>query len=423
MRVMISTFGTHGDVQPFLALGHGLRTAGYEVALCTSASYQTAVEAWGLQYAFMSDTMLTLTRALLAGSTSPLTVMPQLQAAMGAMLHEEWAAARSWEPDLIVYHPKMLGSYHLAEKLGIPAVMAIPLPFYTPTRAFPNPFFAGLKLGGWANQASFRLMGLSSGMYSGLTNRFRAATLGLPPLRRFADLLVAQDGAPIPVLYPYSPHLLPVPADFPAHVHVTGSWFLPHSRTYTPPPELADFLASGAAPVYVGFGSMSGRRAARRAQVVLEALAQTGQRGVLARGWGGLAAADLPGWVTMVDEVPHDWLFPKMTAVVHHGGAGTTAAGLRAGKPTVICPFLGDQPFWGRVIYERGLGPRPIPQWRVTSARLASALDTVVSDPAMQRRAAAVGAAIAAEDGVGQAVTILSRLLGAAPVAPTYEVA
>lgn len=147
MKVLISTFGTHGDVQPFLALGHGLRSAGYAVALCTSASYQSAVEAYGLTYAPMSDAMLQLTRALLAGTRSPITVMPEMQAAMRSMVQEEWDAARAWEPDVLVYHPKMLASYHIAEKLGIPAVLAIPLPFYTPTRAFPNPFFAGLRLG------------------------------------------------------------------------------------------------------------------------------------------------------------------------------------------------------------------------------------------------------------------------------------
>ena len=412
MKILISTFGTHGDVQPFIALGQGLRAAGHDVALCTSVSYKPAIEGYGLDYAFMSDTMLTLTRAILTGSMSPLAIMRQMKAAIRGTITDEWNAAQAFQPDLIVNHPKMLASYHIAEKLGIPPVLAIPLPFYTPTDAFPNPFFAGLRLGAWANQASYRLMTLSTAMFSGMTNRFRADQLGLPPLRRLADLLVAQDGTPIPLLYPYSPHLLPVPIDFPPHVHVTGDWFLKPTADWEPPQALEQFLASGSPPVYVGFGSMSGKRAQSRARLVIDALEQAGQRGMLARGWGGLAASELPETVFMIDEAPHDWLFPRMAAVVHHGGAGTTAAGLRAGKPTVICPFLGDQPFWGRVVSERGLGPRPIPQRRLTAPRLADAIRTAVSDGGMRERAAALGAQIRAEDGVGQAVEIINKLIG-----------
>lgn len=411
MKTLISTFGTHGDVQPFLALGQGLRAHGHTVAVCTSASYRPTIEALGLQYAAMSDTMLNLTKALLDGSEKALAVMRRMGPAMRAMVEEEWQAARAFAPDLLVYHPKMLGSYHIAEKLGIPLVMAIPLPFYTPTRAFPNPFFAGLRLGGWANQASFRLMSVTGGMYSGMTNRFRKETLGLAPLRRFADQLVTRAGAPIPILYPYSPHLLPVPADFPPHVHVTGSWFLEAATPWEPPAALTAFLQAGPPPVYVGFGSTGGRGAEQRARIVLDALAQAGQRGVLARGWGGLATGALPNTAYALDEAPHDWLFPRMAAVVHHGGSGTTAAGLRAGKPTVICPSFGDQPFWGRLVAERGLGPEPIPQLKLSASRLAEAIRTAATDPAMGQRAAALGEQIRAEDGVGNAVAILEGSL------------
>ncbi|NJK32902.1 MAG: glycosyltransferase family 1 protein, partial [Deltaproteobacteria bacterium] len=261
MHVLISTFGTHGDVQPFLALGQGLRAAGHTIAVCTSASYRPHIEALGLQYAPMSNTMLDLTRALLDGSEPMFAVTRRMGPAMRTMLEEEWLAAQAFTPNLLVYHPKMLGSYHIAEKLGIPLVMAIPLPFYTPTRAFPNPFFAGLRLGGWANLASFRLMSLTGGMYRGMTNRFRTGTLGLSPLPRFADELVTQAGAPIPVLYPYSPHLLPRPADFPPSVHVTGSWFLEPATPWEPPPTLAAFLAAGHPRSTVGFGSTGGRGA------------------------------------------------------------------------------------------------------------------------------------------------------------------
>lgn len=168
------------------------------------------------------------------------------------------------------------------------------------------------------------------------------------------------------------------------------------------------FLEAGPAPVYVGFGS-GGGRGDERAQIVLEALARTGQRGLLARGWGGLQATKLPDNVCMIDAAPHDWLFPRMAAVVHHGGAGTTGEGLRAGKPTVICPFMADQPFWGRLVYEQGVGPLPIPQRAFTAERLAAAISSAVHDTAMQQCAAALGARIRGEDGVGTATAIIER--------------
>jgi UDP:flavonoid glycosyltransferase YjiC (YdhE family) len=167
-----------------------------------------------------------------------------------------------------------------------------------------------------------------------------------------------------------------------------------------------DFLQSGPPPVYIGFGSMAGRDPERRAEIALEALKRSGQRGVLLTGWGGLQPRDLPDDVYAVDSVPHDWLFPQMAAVVHHGGAGTTAAGLRAGTPTVIVPFFGDQPFWGRRVAELGVGPAPIPQKQLSVERLAAAIRTAAGDPAMRARAQELGRRIRQEDGVARAVEV-----------------
>jgi sterol 3beta-glucosyltransferase len=133
---------------------------------------------------------------------------------------------------------------------------------------------------------------------------------------------------------------------------------------------------------------------------------------VLASGWGGLTRSELPENVFMVDSVPHDWLFPQVAAVVHHGGAGTTGAGLRAGKPTLICPFMADQPFWGRLVQQLGVGPKPIPQWQLTAEGLADALKTAVQDETMQQRAAELGEKIRAEDGVARAVEIVAAAIG-----------
>jgi len=152
---------------------------------------------------------------------------------------------------------------------------------------------------------------------------------------------------------------------------------------------------------------------ARKTEIVLKALRLAGQRGVLATGWGGLTADNAPESIYVLEAVPHDWLFPKTAAVVHHGGAGTTGAALRAGKPTVTCPFVGDQPFWRRRVAALGVGPSPIPQRKLTAERLADAIGSAVAEHGMRQRAASLGEAIRAEDGVGRAIAVInSRLSG-----------
>jgi sterol 3beta-glucosyltransferase len=215
------------------------------------------------------------------------------------------------------------------------------------------------------------------------------------------------------MLSAYSPTVIPHPSDWPAHVHVTGYLFLDGQPDWQPSPELQAFLDAGDPPVSVGFGSMAGRNPEQLAGLVVDALARSGRRGILLTGWGGLRAARVPENVFVVDAAPHSWLFPRMAAVVHHGGAGTTAEGLRAGVPNVIVPFVFDQPFWGARVQTLGLGPQPIPQKKLTADRLAQAIDSVVTDPGMRRRASSCGKAIRAEDGVGNAVAVIRRYFGA----------
>ena len=174
-----------------------------------------------------------------------------------------------------------------------------------------------------------------------------------------------------------------------------------------------NFLEAREPPVYIGFGSMAGRHPERLATLVLEALAKSGQRGVLLTGWGGMRALSVPDSVFVVDSVPHSWLFPRMAAVVHHGGAGTTAEGLRAGVPSIILPFAVDQAFWGKRVQALGVGPESIPQKNLTADRLAHAIDAAVTRPAIKQRAADLGEAIRAEDGVGNAVSVVKQYLGA----------
>jgi sterol 3beta-glucosyltransferase len=211
----------------------------------------------------------------------------------------------------------------------------------------------------------------------------------------------------------YSSNVIHQPPDWPESVHITGYWFPDIHTEWCPPSQLEAFLDAGDPPVYVGFGSMAGSHPEQLATVVLEALAKSGQRGLLLTGWGGMHAMSVPDSVFVIDSAPHDWVFPRMAAVVHHGGAGTTAEGLRAGIPSVILPFMMDQPFWGRRVKALGVGPEPIPHKKLTADRLAQAIHAAVTQPAIKRRADWLGEAIRAEDGVGNAVRIVKECLGA----------
>jgi sterol 3beta-glucosyltransferase len=214
----------------------------------------------------------------------------------------------------------------------------------------------------------------------------------------------------MPVLYGYSPSVIPRPSDWDDDTHVTGYWFLDSEDKWNPPTALLDFLESGPAPVYIGFGSMSNRNPEETAGLVVNALKQIDQRAILLSGWSGLHKNDLPESIFMIDSIPHSWLFPRVAAVVHHGGAGTTAAGLRAGVPSVVVPFFGDQPFWGARVAELGVGPKPAPRKSLTAERLAQAIQTAVTDVAIRENAANLGSKIQAEDGVARAVDIIREI-------------
>lgn len=213
------------------------------------------------------------------------------------------------------------------------------------------------------------------------------------------------------MLYGYSPQVLPRPADWGEHIHVTGYWFLDPPIDWRPSPDLVEFLQAGPPPVYIGFGSMTSGKPREAAEMVLQALRRTGQRGVLYAGWGGLQQADLPETVFMTGSVPHSWLFPQMAALVHHGGAGATAAGLAAGVPSILTPFMGDQMFWGRRVCDLGVGPQPIPRRRLTLERLVAAIQQAVRDPAMRQHATDLGERMRQEEGVAQVVKIIEAAL------------
>ncbi|WP_435011750.1 glycosyltransferase [Tundrisphaera lichenicola] len=421
MNLFLLTIGTRGDVQPFVALGRALQRLGHEVTVCTSSGFGRFVEEHGLRYAHLNNDILDLVDSEAGrkamGGAGPLDSLRWIVEAARLFkpifrraLAEEWEAARGAEA--IIYHPQAVGGYHIAEALGIPGIMADPLPTWVPTAAFPNLVLPDLKLGGWYNRLTYRMMPvLTRAMYGSVVTRWRREVLGLGRRPLFADELTRPDGQPMPILLGFSPSVVPRPPDWPANVEVTGYWILDEEADWEPPSGLREFLDAGPPPVFVGFGSMAGRDPARTTRIVLEALNRAGQRGVIATGWGGLGPDDAPADVFVVDSVPYDWLFPRVAAVVHHGGAGTTAAGLRAGRPSILCPFVADQPFWGRRVASLGAGPPPIPQSRLNAIDLAAAIRVAITDDRIRERAANLGDQLRGEDGAATAAALINRSL------------
>ncbi len=410
-------------MQPYVALGKGLMQAGHQVTLCTSSSFEGFITEHGLQYGYMNNEILKLIDSdagrdavedsgnLFGWLKTMATLAKQVKPLQAQMIADAWGSVDKAQPDLIVYHPKAMAGPHIAEKMGIPRIMSVPLPIFTPTAEFPSMVFPNLKLGGWYNRLTYTLsVRLAWMQYRGLINPWREKTLGLPPAPRGFDEMKLANGDPTPTLYPFSEEVVPRPADWPDSTVATGYWFLDRPTDWQPSDEVKAFLDDGPPPVYIGFGSMAGRDAARKAQAAIGALQKSGQRGIIATGWGGLSVDDLPPTIFKIEAVPHDWLFERVAAVVHHGGAGTTAAGLRAGKPTIICPFFGDQPFWGRRLAALSVGAEPIPQKKLNADNLAAAITQVTSDAQMQQRAAALGEQIRAEDGVARAMEFIDSV-------------
>jgi UDP:flavonoid glycosyltransferase YjiC (YdhE family) len=415
MRVTILALGSRGDVQPYVALGQGLRSAGHQVRFATFENFEGLVRTHGMAFHPVRGNAEAIIaseagQALAESGQNIARNFVYSMRSFGALAESymrDLSADTLWQADVIVNQfPASLFGYDAAQKWRVPHVAAAVMPL-TRTGAFPLLFFPPqfASLPGY-NRLTYRMaeqMGWQP--FRRAINRWRQGELGLPKTPFWGHFRqMARER--MPVLNGFSAHVVPRPPDWGEHVHVTGYWFL-DDQAWQPPPALSDFLDAGPPPVFVGFGSMPIRDRERVTTVVQQALQRSGQRGVLSAGWGGIAQRALPADLFQIDYVPYAWLFPRMAAVVHHGGSGTTAAGLRAGVPSLVVPFLMDQFYWGRRVFELGVGPQPIPFKQLSVDRLAAAITVAVGDEPMRRRAATLGARIRAEDGVARAVEIV----------------
>jgi UDP:flavonoid glycosyltransferase YjiC (YdhE family) len=418
MQIALIALGSRGDVQPYIALGRGLANAGHQVRLITHENFRALAGAYGLEVHTVRGDVQAVAeseemRALLAKGNFLAITARTAREAKGAMQHwaeDGLAACRGVELIVAGIGGVFLG-LALAEKLDVSLIQAYLVPF-TPTGEFPGVLLPVSlpHLGSRFNRLSHHLV--RQVMWQGsrqADDLARRQVLHLPAAPFFGPFS-SERFRQLPVLYGFSPTVVSMPVDWSDSSHITGYWFLDSPADWMPPPALSAFMQGGSPPLYIGFGSMSNRQPEEIADLVLQALAETGQRAVMLTGWGGMRKERLPDSIFMVDSVPHDWLFPRVAAVVHHGGVGTTAAGLRAGVPSVLIPFFGDQPFWAGRVHALGAGPAPIPRKELTVGRLGRSIREAVADDALRQRAADIGARIRAEDGIGRAVALIDML-------------
>ncbi|KAK4165787.1 sterol 3-beta-glucosyltransferase [Cladorrhinum sp. PSN259] len=445
LNVVIQIVGSRGDVQPFIALGQVLRdTYGHRVRVATHPTFKKFVQENGLEFfdiggdpaelmAFMVkhpglmpgfDAIKTgeITRrrrgiedmlkgcwrsCIEAGDGSNPPAKPSRRGDGSGGWDSfvppgEGEKNRPFVADAIIANPPSFAHIHIAEKLGVPLHVMFTMP-WTPTRAFPHPLADIISTNAddvMTNYVSYALVEMMTWQGLGdVINRFRTDVLDLESMSLlWAPGILSR--MRIPTTYCWSPALIPKPADWANEITISGFFFLNLESSYTPDPELAAFLAAGPPPVYIGFGSIVVDDPDALTRTIFDAVAATGVRALVSKGWGGIGGDSLrvPQNVFMLGNCPHDWLFKRVSAVVHHGGAGTTAAGIKAGKPTVVVPFFGDQIFWGTMITRAGAGPAPIPHKTLNAANLAAAIEECLR-PETQARARELGQKIREEQG------------------------
>ncbi|KAG9511931.1 glycosyltransferase family 1 protein, partial [Aureobasidium melanogenum] len=436
MNIAILIVGSRGDVQPFIALGKELVAPPYNhrVRICTHPNFKTFVEENGLEffsvggdpeklmsYMVRNPGVLPTRASVKAGDVGArrAEIVEMLDGCWRACteagngvdsIHLPAAKSLNFDTisslpdpfiaDAIISNPPAYANIHIAERLSVPLHMMFTMP-WSPTTAYPHPLTnvkAGANNRKMANYLSYYTMELltSEGL-NDLVNDFRENTLALDPLHAaWGHRLLPQ--LKVPFTYCWSPALIPKPSDWGSHITISGFFFLATKSSFQPDEALSRFLAAGPPPVYIGFGSIVVDDPDKLTNMILEAVRISGVRALVSKGWGNLGGKDVPDNGFLLGNVPHDWLFPHCSAVVHHGGAGTMAIGIALGKPTVVVPFFGDQPFWGEMVARAGAGPSPIRYKDLTAESLAKQI-TQALEPQVQDRAKELSDRIRSETG------------------------
>ncbi len=411
MKVVMLALGSYGDLIPYTALGRRLKKAGHEVVVFTSENYEPLIRRFGLSlHSFPGDAETAIKEA---GASMHNMVLASRNLSRGfAQDYGRLAGLMEGAAALLNQLPGGVFGYELSAVFEVPMALVAVIPLAR-TGAFPlvgMPLLPGSPAG--YNRLTYRVgEQLAWQLMRPIVNRWRVAELGQPPAG-FWGPMHAIYSRPVPILNGFSPQVIPRPHDWGEHVKVTGYWF-PDDPAWRPPETLVRFIESGKPPVFIGFGSMPVEDPPRTLTMIAEALDLCGRKAVVGTGWGLTERFTPPENVYPLRYAPYDWLFPRMAAVIHHGGSGTTGFALAAGVPTLAVPFVFDQFFWGKRIAALGVGPPPIPFRKLSSAGLAAAIDRLVADSGMLGRAQQLGGRIREEAGLDRAVLEIERLASA----------
>jgi sterol 3beta-glucosyltransferase len=408
VKFVVVTYGTEGDTRPLAALCRALTDAGHETRMLADIATLGFADALGVPTTALTGDIRNalapggaLSRAVKreSGFASTASALASIANANTEAWMREVAAAGKGCDAIIVSGLAAFVGLSVAEYLGITAIGTGFIPI-TPTREFASPFLRPGMVPHWLNRASHRFVnGWLWRAFRDSTNAARASVCGLAPRQN-----VWTDH---PMLYGVSRHLVPNPGDWPGTACVCGQW-MPPSPDWAPPQALSDFIQAGEPPIYVGFGSMAGFD---RPRLLIELTAAVaGRRAVFYPGWSGVDASEFPANFFVVGDTPHSWLFPRMSLVIHHGGAGTTHSAARAGVPSVVVPFAGDQFFWADRLRRIGAAAGPVSGKNLRAAALASSIEFAESAE-VRSRASALGAKMSIEDGLGAAISAIEGQL------------
>ncbi|KAF5681233.1 UDP-glucose,sterol transferase [Fusarium heterosporum] len=414
LNIVIQVVGSRGDVQPFIALGNELQKHGHRVRLATHDTFENFVRGSGLEFypiggdpaelmAYMvkNPGLIPSMQSLAAGE------IQKKRAMMEEMLEKFWyscirpdtSTGNPFVANAIIANPPSFAHVHCAQALGIPVHMMFTMP-WSSTRAFSHPL-ANLKNAG----SDPRLTNYMS--YTVVEYMTWQGSIDLEEVAMFDAPMLAQT-LKIPFTYCWSPALVPKPVDWPSHIDVCGFFFRDPPQ-YSPPPDLERFLKAGPPAIYIGFGSIVLDDPEKIISIILEAVHGTGVRAIISKGWSELGGMEHEN-IFWIGDCPHEWLFQHVAAVIHHGGAGTTACGLKNGRPTTIVPFFGDQPFWGDMVAKAGAGPKPIPHAKLSVDNISEAIRYCLSEEAAQA-AMSISARMQHEEGVRAAVQSFHKQL------------
>eukprot|EP01103_Thecamoeba_quadrilineata_P013733 TRINITY_DN3901_c0_g1_i1.p1 TRINITY_DN3901_c0_g1~~TRINITY_DN3901_c0_g1_i1.p1 ORF type:complete len:877 (-),score=158.58 TRINITY_DN3901_c0_g1_i1:51-2645(-) len=414
-RFTFLVVGSRGDVQPFIALAKSLIEKGHSVQIATHEAHRKFVGEWDIDFYPLAGDPKDLMALCVKNDMFTYKFFKEGIAKFTSfiedLLETSWQACQSFNTQVLIQNPPTMAGVHIAEKMKIPFFTAFTMP-WSRTEEFPSPFAVpNVPLVGSVGVYNYStFIAVDNGIYlplRSIINEFRVKRLELPYLGIGSHGSSLLHYRKVPFLYCWSPSVVNKPTDWGDHIHVTGYWFLEAPVDWKPPQELVDFLEHPQKPLYIGFGSVSVEDPDGLTKIIIEALSLTKQRAIIVKGWGGYDF-DYPENILSLDSVPHDWLFPKMAGVIHHGGAGTTAAAFRAGVPSLIVPFFGDQYFWGNKVYELGVGSWPIPIKSMTTPKLMAGISKL-EDPGVKERAKNLCAHIRSQDGVKRAVDVIYR--------------